>query len=272
MPAQCPEHRPTHAVALAGCEVMPQPTANACSPRLRSPSSARAKECRWPRSPATPGSESARCTALPARAALLAALALRSYRIVAGHARAAADSEQPAPAALAHFFEQTITAATISYFRCTAARQHRREHRRAADRDPRTARTGPRSRSPRRDDPPRRHGRRHHRHRRDARPATPARSQLGTSPAAKPRSTSQGSHPPPTRPYPAPAHPSPARSRLPPNRAGEESIDARIVLSLAGCVAAPCAKPRSRCCSRGARSPPWATGSCRSRSPSRCSS
>jgi AcrR family transcriptional regulator len=46
----------------------------------------------------------------PARAALLAALALRSYRIVAGHARAAADSEQPAPAALAHFFEQTITA------------------------------------------------------------------------------------------------------------------------------------------------------------------
>jgi AcrR family transcriptional regulator len=46
----------------------------------------------------------------PARAALLAALALRSYRIVAGHAHAAAASLQPAPAALAHFFEQTISA------------------------------------------------------------------------------------------------------------------------------------------------------------------
>jgi len=46
----------------------------------------------------------------PARPALLAALALRSYRIVLGHARAAADSKQPAPAALVLFFDQTIAA------------------------------------------------------------------------------------------------------------------------------------------------------------------
>jgi AcrR family transcriptional regulator len=46
----------------------------------------------------------------PARPALLAALALRSYRIVLKHARAAADSEQAAPTALARFFEQTIAA------------------------------------------------------------------------------------------------------------------------------------------------------------------
>jgi AcrR family transcriptional regulator len=46
----------------------------------------------------------------PTRPALLAALAVRSYRLVLGHARAAADSDEPAPSALAQFFEQTITA------------------------------------------------------------------------------------------------------------------------------------------------------------------
>jgi AcrR family transcriptional regulator len=46
----------------------------------------------------------------PARPALLAALALRSYRIVLNHARAAADSKQSAAATLTHFFEQTIAA------------------------------------------------------------------------------------------------------------------------------------------------------------------
>jgi len=46
----------------------------------------------------------------PTRAALLAALALRSYRLVLDHARAAADSGEAAPAALAHFFDQTIAA------------------------------------------------------------------------------------------------------------------------------------------------------------------
>jgi AcrR family transcriptional regulator len=46
----------------------------------------------------------------PTRAALLAALALRSYRLVLEHARVAADSGESAPAVLAHFFEQTIAA------------------------------------------------------------------------------------------------------------------------------------------------------------------
>jgi len=46
----------------------------------------------------------------PARPALLAALALRSYRLVLDHARAAADSDESALVALAHFFEQTISA------------------------------------------------------------------------------------------------------------------------------------------------------------------
>ena len=46
----------------------------------------------------------------PTRPALLAALALRSYRLVLAHARAAADSDASAATALAQFFEQTITA------------------------------------------------------------------------------------------------------------------------------------------------------------------
>jgi AcrR family transcriptional regulator len=46
----------------------------------------------------------------PTRAALLAALSLRSYRLVLDHARTAADSDEPAPIAIARFFEQTIAA------------------------------------------------------------------------------------------------------------------------------------------------------------------
>jgi AcrR family transcriptional regulator len=46
----------------------------------------------------------------PTRPALLEALTLRSFHLVLQHARAAALSEQPAPAALAQFFEQTIAA------------------------------------------------------------------------------------------------------------------------------------------------------------------
>lgn len=46
----------------------------------------------------------------PTRPALLAALAVRAYRLVLDHARTAADSDEPAPTALARFFEQTITA------------------------------------------------------------------------------------------------------------------------------------------------------------------
>jgi AcrR family transcriptional regulator len=46
----------------------------------------------------------------PTRAALLAALTLRSYRLVLDHARAAVDSLESAPEALEHFFEQTIAA------------------------------------------------------------------------------------------------------------------------------------------------------------------
>jgi AcrR family transcriptional regulator len=42
------------------------------------------------------------------RQALLAALTLRSFNLVLDHARAAALSDGPAPAALAQFFEQTI--------------------------------------------------------------------------------------------------------------------------------------------------------------------
>ena len=44
------------------------------------------------------------------RPALLAALTLRSFNLVLQHARAAAQSDEPAPAALAQFFEQTIVA------------------------------------------------------------------------------------------------------------------------------------------------------------------
>jgi AcrR family transcriptional regulator len=46
----------------------------------------------------------------PTRSALLEALTLRSFHLVLRHARVAALSDQPAPAALEHFFEQTIAA------------------------------------------------------------------------------------------------------------------------------------------------------------------
>ncbi len=46
----------------------------------------------------------------PTRPALLEALTLRSFHLVLEHARAAALSDEPAPAALEHFFEQTIAA------------------------------------------------------------------------------------------------------------------------------------------------------------------
>jgi AcrR family transcriptional regulator len=46
----------------------------------------------------------------PTRPALLAALTLRSFNLVLDHARDAALSDEPAPAALAQFFEQTIAA------------------------------------------------------------------------------------------------------------------------------------------------------------------
>jgi AcrR family transcriptional regulator len=46
----------------------------------------------------------------PTRPALLAALTLRSFNLVLEHARAAALSDEPAPAALAQFLEQTIEA------------------------------------------------------------------------------------------------------------------------------------------------------------------
>ena len=45
----------------------------------------------------------------PTRSALLAALTLRSFQLVLEHARAAALSDESALAALAQFFEQTIT-------------------------------------------------------------------------------------------------------------------------------------------------------------------
>jgi AcrR family transcriptional regulator len=44
------------------------------------------------------------------RSALLAALTLRSFQLVVQHARAAALSDEPAPAALEQFFERTIAA------------------------------------------------------------------------------------------------------------------------------------------------------------------
>jgi AcrR family transcriptional regulator len=46
----------------------------------------------------------------PTRPALLAALTLRSFHLVLQHARTAALSDEPAPGALAQFFEQTIGA------------------------------------------------------------------------------------------------------------------------------------------------------------------
>jgi AcrR family transcriptional regulator len=46
----------------------------------------------------------------PTRPALLAALTLRSFNLVLQHARTAAQSDQPAPAALEQFFELTIAA------------------------------------------------------------------------------------------------------------------------------------------------------------------
>lgn len=46
----------------------------------------------------------------PNRPALLAALSRRSHRLVLDYARSAADSEEPAPTAIARFLERTITA------------------------------------------------------------------------------------------------------------------------------------------------------------------
>ena len=46
----------------------------------------------------------------PTRAKLLAALTMRSYHLVLDHARTALDSDESAPAALEHFFRQTIAA------------------------------------------------------------------------------------------------------------------------------------------------------------------
>ncbi len=46
----------------------------------------------------------------PTRPALLAALTLRSFKLVLQHARAAALSDEPVPAALEQFFDRTITA------------------------------------------------------------------------------------------------------------------------------------------------------------------
>lgn len=46
----------------------------------------------------------------PTRLALLSALTRRSFNLVLRHARAAAVSDDPAPAALTQFFEQTIAA------------------------------------------------------------------------------------------------------------------------------------------------------------------
>jgi AcrR family transcriptional regulator len=46
----------------------------------------------------------------PTRPALLAALTLRSFHLVLQHARAAAQSDEPAPTALTQFFEHTIAA------------------------------------------------------------------------------------------------------------------------------------------------------------------
>ena len=46
----------------------------------------------------------------PTREALLAALTLRSFQLVLEHARAAAQSDEPAPTVLEQFFEQTIAA------------------------------------------------------------------------------------------------------------------------------------------------------------------
>jgi AcrR family transcriptional regulator len=46
----------------------------------------------------------------PTRPALLAALTLRSFNLVLHHARAAAQSDERAPAAIEQFFEQTIAA------------------------------------------------------------------------------------------------------------------------------------------------------------------
>ena len=46
----------------------------------------------------------------PTRPTLLTALTLRSFQLVLQHARAAALSDEPAPAALEQFFERTIAA------------------------------------------------------------------------------------------------------------------------------------------------------------------
>jgi AcrR family transcriptional regulator len=46
----------------------------------------------------------------PTRPALLTALTLRSFHLVLEHARTAAQSDEPAPAALEQFFERTIAA------------------------------------------------------------------------------------------------------------------------------------------------------------------
>ena len=134
----------------------------------------------------------------PTRPALLAALTLRSFHLVLEHARAAALSDEPAPAALEHFLEQTIAARNDFVLPLHGGPViHDEKIAAASNRDPEPPRTGPRPRTPRPDHPTRRHPQRHHHHRSDARPTTPARSPTGTnSPAGKPRSSSQASPPP----------------------------------------------------------------------------
>ena len=76
---------------------------------------AKASACRWPGSPSGRALGSAHYRHYPSREALLAALTIRSFNLVLHNARSAAQSKEPAPAALEQFLERTIARARSSH-------------------------------------------------------------------------------------------------------------------------------------------------------------
>ncbi len=205
-----------HGASRGDCEVTPQPTANASSPPPRSPSGATARECRWRRSPTRRGvGIGTLYRHYPTRPALLAALTLRSFHLVLQHARAAAQSDEPAPAALTQFFEQTIAARNEFILPLHGGPVIDDEKIVALQTEIRNLleqvlARGRRDRTIRPDATPDRH----HHHRSDARPTTPTRSRLG--PTRPPASQNLRRRPRchrPTTPRLA-THPRPTPSRI----------------------------------------------------------
>ncbi len=137
----------------------------------------------------------------PTRPALLAALTLRSFQLVLQHARDAALSDQPAPAALEQFFERTITARHQLILPLHGGPVIHDENIVALQPRSGTCSTGPRPWTSRPDHPTRRHPRSTSSSPERCSPNHSRTQMTGTnSHAGKPESSSQASLPPPTTP------------------------------------------------------------------------